>query len=225
MSRIGSVLTGDRSALGDGPPVHAMLIQNTNPVVGRARQQPGAPRLRCATTCSSCVHEQFMTETARWPTSCCRRRCSLEHDDIYQAGGHSHIQIGPKLIEPPGECRSNHEVLQGLAHAAGRAASRASSMTAMEIIDATLRASGWPDAADGAAERRWIDAQPSLRATRISSTAFGIRTSASISRRTGRRSASTMPRHAGAAGPLATIDGATNASGRSGWSPRRPVSS
>ncbi len=32
MSRIASVLTGDRSELGDGPEVHAMLIQNTNPV-------------------------------------------------------------------------------------------------------------------------------------------------------------------------------------------------
>ena len=32
MSRIGSVLTGDRRDLGDGPAVHALLIQNQNPV-------------------------------------------------------------------------------------------------------------------------------------------------------------------------------------------------
>ena len=32
MSRIGSVLTGDRSELRDGPQVHAMLIQNQNPL-------------------------------------------------------------------------------------------------------------------------------------------------------------------------------------------------
>ena len=25
----------------------------------------------------------------------------LEHDDLYHAGGHTHIQIGPKLIDPP----------------------------------------------------------------------------------------------------------------------------
>ncbi|MGH7156291.1 MAG: molybdopterin-dependent oxidoreductase, partial [Acetobacteraceae bacterium] len=32
MSRIGSVLTGDRRELGDGPQVHALFIQNQNPV-------------------------------------------------------------------------------------------------------------------------------------------------------------------------------------------------
>ena len=26
----------------------------------------------------------------------------LEHDDIYQGGGHQYIMLGPKLIEPPG---------------------------------------------------------------------------------------------------------------------------
>ena len=60
-----------------------------------------------------CVHEQFMTDTARFADVVLPATMFLEHDDIYQAGGHSHIQIGPKLIEPPGECRSNHEVLQG----------------------------------------------------------------------------------------------------------------
>ena len=35
----------------------------------------------------------------------------LEHDDIYQGGGHQHIMLGPKLVEPPGECRNNHEVI------------------------------------------------------------------------------------------------------------------
>ena len=38
----------------------------------------------------------------------------MEHDDLYYGGGHQHISVGPKLIDPPGECRSNHEVLQGL---------------------------------------------------------------------------------------------------------------
>ena len=31
-SRIGAILTGDREALHGGPPVTAMMIQNTNPV-------------------------------------------------------------------------------------------------------------------------------------------------------------------------------------------------
>ena len=111
MSRIGSVLTGDRSELGDGPQVHAMLIQNQNPLTvcpdsNRVRRGFGRDDLFVAT------HEQFLTETARWSDIVLPATMFMEHDDIYQAGGHSHIQIGPKLIEPPGECRSNHEVLQ-----------------------------------------------------------------------------------------------------------------
>ena len=32
-SRLGPILTGDREALKDGPPVTALLIQNTNPAM------------------------------------------------------------------------------------------------------------------------------------------------------------------------------------------------
>ena len=82
----------------------------------------------------------------------------MEHDDVYQAGGHSHIQIGPKLIDPPGECRSNHELIQALAHRLG-AKHLGFEMTAMELIDATLKASGWRDA-ETVLRERWIDALP-----------------------------------------------------------------
>ena len=157
MSRIGSVLTGDRTELGDGPPVTAMLIQNQNPLTvcpdsNRVRRGFARDDLFVAT------HEQFMTETARWSDIVLPATMFLEHDDIYQAGGHSHIQIGPKLIDPPGECRSNHEVIQGLAQRLG-ARHRGFDMTAMEIIDETLRASGRPDAATVLRER-WVDIMP-----------------------------------------------------------------
>ena len=123
MSRIGSVLTGDRTELGDGPPVHGLLIQNQNPVT----VCPDSHRVRRGFAREDlfvCTHEQFLTETARWSDIVLPATMFLEHDDLYQAGGHSHIQIGPKLIEPPGECRSNHEVLQGLAARLGRKTSR-----------------------------------------------------------------------------------------------------
>ncbi len=161
MSRVGSVLTGDRSELGDGPQVHSMLIQNQNPLTvcpdsNRVRRGFGRDDLFVAT------HEQFLTETARWSDIVLPATMFMEHDDIYQAGGHSHVQIGPKLIEPPGECRSNHEVIQGLALRLG-AKHRGFDMTAMEIIDATLLASGYPDAKT-VLERRWVDEMPSFRA-------------------------------------------------------------
>ncbi len=155
MSRAGSVLTGDRNELRDGPPVHAMLIQNQNPLTvcpdsNRVRRGFARDDLFVAT------HEQFLTETARWSDVVLPATMFMEHDDLYQAGGHSHIQIGPKLIEPPGECRSNHELLQGLARRLG-AKHRGFEMTAMELIDATLTTSGYPNA-ETVQRERWIDA-------------------------------------------------------------------
>ena len=154
MSRIGSVLTGDRHELGDGPEVHALLIQNQNPLTvcpdsNRVRRGFSRDDLFVA------VHEQFMTETARWADVVLPATMFMEHDDLYQAGGHTHLQIGPKLIQPPGECCSNHEVLQGLAARLG-ANHPGFEMTAMEVIDATLRASNRPDAATVLREK-WID--------------------------------------------------------------------
>jgi len=155
MCRIGAALLGDADALKGGPPIVAMLVQNTNPAVvapdsNRVRQ--GLAREDLFTV----VHEQFLTETARYADVVLPATMFLEHDDLYQAGGHSHIQIGPKLIEPPGECRSNHEVLQGLARRLG-AEHPGFAMTAMELVDWTLRASGWPDA-ETVLEHRWVDA-------------------------------------------------------------------
>jgi anaerobic selenocysteine-containing dehydrogenase len=159
MSRIGSVLTGDRNELADGPQVHAMLIQNQNPLTvcpdsNRVRRGFSRDDLLVAT------HEQFLTETARWSDIVLPATMFMEHDDLYQAGGHSHIQIGPKLIEPPGECRSNHELIQALAHRLG-AQHPGFEMTAYQLIDATLKASGWPDA-ETVLRERWVDAMPSF---------------------------------------------------------------
>ncbi len=137
-----------------------MLIQNQNPLAvcpdsNRVRRGFSRDDLFVAT------HEQFLTETARWSDIVLPATMFMEHDDLYQAGGHSHIQIGPKLIEPPGECRSNHEVIRGLASRLG-AVHRGFEMTSMELVDATLLASGYPDAKT-VLERRWIDGMPSFR--------------------------------------------------------------
>ena len=118
-SRVGAILTGDRDALLDGPPVTAMLIQNTNPVSVAPDQnkvKPGFAREDLFV----CVHEQFMTETALMADIVLPATTFLEHDDFYQGGGHQHIIMGPKLVEPLGESRSNHEVICGLAKRAQR---------------------------------------------------------------------------------------------------------
>ncbi len=160
MSRIASVLGGDRRDLGAGPPVHALLIQNTNPVT----VAPDSNRVRSGFAREdlfTVVHEQFMTETAAMADVVLPATTFLEHDDVYHAGGHSHVQVGRKLVEPPGECRSNHDVICALAARLG-ADHAGFGMTAMELIDATLLASGY-EGVEAVIAGRWVDRQPSFR--------------------------------------------------------------
>jgi anaerobic selenocysteine-containing dehydrogenase len=58
-----------------------------------------------------CVHEQFMTETAQMADVVLPATTFLEHDDLYRGGGHQYIILGPKLVEPPGECRRHALIL------------------------------------------------------------------------------------------------------------------
>jgi len=156
-SRVGAILTGDRKALADGPPITAMLIQNTNPV-SVAPDQNVVKRGFAREDLFVCVHEQFMTETAKMADVVLPATMFLEHDDVYQAGGSQYILLGPKLIAPPGECRSNHEVICALAARLG-AKHPGFAMSARELIDWTLRNSGWGTLAELEA-KRWIDCQP-----------------------------------------------------------------
>jgi anaerobic selenocysteine-containing dehydrogenase len=144
MSRIGAVLTGDTAALGNGPPVTAMLIQNTNPMA----VAPDTNRVRAGFGRDDlfvCVHEQFLTETAAMADIVLPATTFLEHDDIYTAGGHTVLQITRAAVEPPGEARQNHDVIAGLAKRLG-AEHRGFTLTAWEIIEETLAASGLPPA-------------------------------------------------------------------------------
>jgi len=156
-SRIGPILCGDADALRGGPPVTALLIQNTNPVSvapEQARVKQGFAREDLFV----CVHEHFMTETARAADLVLPATMFMEHDDIYQGGGHQYILAGPKLIAPPGECRSNHDLVVALARRLG-AQHPGFDMPAEEIIDATLQASGW-GSWENLKRERWIDCQP-----------------------------------------------------------------
>ena len=147
-SRLGPILTGEPEALLGGPPVTAMLVQNTNPAMvcpethlvhrGLARED-----------LFLCVHEQFLTETAAFADVVLPATMMVEHDDFYTASGHTYFQVARKVIEPPGECRENHWVICQLAKRLG-ATHPGFQMTAWEIMDETLRRSGMWDA-----ERNW----------------------------------------------------------------------
>src|SRR5205823_1282505 len=156
-SRIGPVLTGDRRDIGDGPPVTALFIQNTNPLVvapesGLVRR--GFPRADLFV----CVHGQFMTETAAMADIVMPATTFLEHDDIYPAGAHTYLQLARAVAPPHAECRSNHDVVCGLAERLG-ASHPGFAMSAIEMIDRTLRISGLPGVANFP-EEGWLDCCP-----------------------------------------------------------------
>jgi anaerobic selenocysteine-containing dehydrogenase len=153
-SRIGPVLMGDKRDLADGPPVTAMLIQNTNPMVVAPETlsvRAGFARADLFT----CVHEQFMTETAAMADVVLPATTFLEHDDIYTGGGHTFLQIARKVVEPYAEARTNHYVICELASRLG-AEHQGFGMTEMEIVAESLRVSGLPGPASFY-RGRWID--------------------------------------------------------------------
>ena len=158
--KIGRILTGDAEALKGGGPIKAMLIQNTNPVTV-APEQNLVRKGFAREDLFMVVHEQFMTETAQMADIVLPATMFMEHDDLYYGGGHQHISVGPKLIDPPGECRSNHEVLQGLARRL-KISHPGFEMTPRELIDATLKLSGHGDIA-GLEADIWRDLQPDFR--------------------------------------------------------------
>jgi anaerobic selenocysteine-containing dehydrogenase len=159
-SRIGRILTGDAVALKNGPPVKAMLIQNTNPMTV-APEQALVRQGFARDDLFMVVHEQFMTETAQMADIVLPATMFMEHDDLYYGGGHQHISVGAKLIDAPGECRSNHEVLQGLGRRL-KVAHPGFEMTPRELIDATLKQSGHGDI-ESLEKDLWRDIQPDFR--------------------------------------------------------------
>ena len=158
-SRIGPVLTGDQRDLGDGPPVTALFIQNTNPMVV-------APESRLVRQGFArddlfvCVHEQFMTETAAMANIVLPATTFLEHDDFYTAGAHTYLQLSRAILPPHPECRSNHDVICAIAHRLG-ASHPGFELSPIELIDRTLRASGLPGVEDFP-DDGWLDCCPTF---------------------------------------------------------------
>ncbi|MBX9464760.1 MAG: molybdopterin oxidoreductase family protein [Aquamicrobium sp.] len=157
-SRIGPVLMGHEDALYGGPPVTAMLIQNTNPA-------NVAPEQRLVTQgflrddLFTCVHEQFMTDTAKLADVVLPATMFMEHDDIYKGGGNQHVTLGPKLIEPPDGPLTNHFVIEELAKRLGVSNLPGFGMTEREHIDVMLAARGL-GTFETFREQRWADLQP-----------------------------------------------------------------
>ncbi len=165
-SRLGAVLTGDKRDLGDGPPVKAMIVQNTNPMM----VCPNTHLVRQGLARDDlflCVHEQFMTETAAMADIVLPATTFLEHDDIYRGSGHTFLQVTKKVVEPYAEARTNHFVICELAKRLG-CAHPGFGMTEWQLIAETLKRSNWPGPEEIHA-RHWHDCAPDFDTTHFKS--------------------------------------------------------
>lgn len=156
-SQVGRVLTGDAEALRNGPPVAAMLIQNTNP----ANVCPEQRLVRQGFLRDDlfvAVHEQFMTDTAKLADVVLPATMFVEHDDLYKGGGNQFITLGPKLIDPPAGPRTNLFVIEELARRLGVADKPGFGLSEREHIDTMLARHG--SSYEALKRDRWLDVQP-----------------------------------------------------------------
>ncbi len=113
MTELGAVLTNPLQ-----PPVQGLFVYNCNPVVTVPDQHTilrGLEREDLFTV----VHEQVMTDTARYADVVLPATTFLEHRDL-RVGYGSYIAGGVRpAVQPPGQAKSNHEVFALLAQAMG----------------------------------------------------------------------------------------------------------
>ena len=156
-SQVGRILTGDAEALRNGPPVTAMLIQNTNPA-NVCPEQRLVKEGFLRDDLFVAVHEQFMTDTARLADVVLPATMFVEHDDLYKGGGNQFITLGPKLIDPPAGPRTNLYVIEELAKRLGVADRPGFGLSEREHIDTMLFRHG--SSYEALQRDRWLDVQP-----------------------------------------------------------------
>jgi len=118
MSRLGEILTTPHAGCTEGPGVHALVVWNCNPLV----VVPNSEAVRAGLERDdlfTVVHEQFLTDTARYADIVLPATTQIEADDIVLPWGHLWVGWNAKAIEPVGESCSNTELFRRLAGAMG----------------------------------------------------------------------------------------------------------
>ncbi len=118
MSLLGRILTEPHAGETDGPGVHALVVWNCNPLV----IVPNADRIRVGLERDdlfTVVHEQFLTDTARYADIVLPATTQIEASDVVLPWGHLWVGWNEAAIDPVGESCSNTELFRRLAAAMG----------------------------------------------------------------------------------------------------------
>ena len=102
------------------PPVQGLLVYNSNPAnvaPDQRRVLAGLAREDLFTV----VHEQLMTDTARYADILLPATTAFEQSDLFTAYGHLYLQLGRPAIPAMGEAVPNTEMFRRLAAAMGYA--------------------------------------------------------------------------------------------------------
>ena len=110
MIQLGRVLTDPTL----DPPIRALYVWNSNPAVIAADQQRVLEGLR-REDLFTVVHDQFVTDTARYADIVLPATTMLEHADLVGSWGFSYLSWNEAAIEPVGESKSNAETTRLLA--------------------------------------------------------------------------------------------------------------
>ena len=116
MNRLGEVLAGSHLGTALDPPIHALVMWNVNPAV----TIPNADLIRRGLERSdlfTVVHEQFLTDTARYADVVLPATTQLEADDVVFPWGHLWVTYNAAAIDPLGESCNNTELFRRIAAA------------------------------------------------------------------------------------------------------------
>ncbi|HEX2173735.1 MAG TPA: molybdopterin oxidoreductase family protein [Dehalococcoidia bacterium] len=100
------------------PPIYGLFVYNSNPLVV-APDQAAIRRGLLREDLFTVVHEQLMTDTARYADIVLPATTHFEHLDLYPSYWHLYLQIAEPVIDRVGESKPNIEVFQLLAKALG----------------------------------------------------------------------------------------------------------
>jgi anaerobic selenocysteine-containing dehydrogenase len=108
---LGRALTGE---LGLDPPITALMVYNSNPMVVCPEQEKVAAGL-AREDLFTVVSDHFLTDTARFADIVLPATTQLEQLDIMFSWGHLYVSLNTPAIEPLGEAVPNTELFRRLA--------------------------------------------------------------------------------------------------------------